>query len=170
MSLAGIRFDSNKILPLLPSCWGFFFALGRGVSFFGGIKHSPVDGCSAASNNFGVLAGEDERTSFYSTIFHLVAVSVQESPVEAWVSSITMNKASGSDGITVELFQDLKDDVKAGYCHCAYLTYMQRTSCEMPGWVKHKLESRLLGEISVTSDMQMTPTLWQKVKKNLRAS
>ena len=166
MSLAGIRFDSNKILPLLPSCWGFFFALGRGVSFFGGIKHSPVDGCSAASNNFGVLAGEDERTSFYSTIFHLVAVSVQDSPVEAWVSSITMNKASGSDGITVELFQDLKDDVKAGYCHCAYLTYMQRTSCEMPGWVKHKLESRLLGEISVTSDTQMTLPLWQKAMKN----
>ena len=170
MSLAGNGFDSNTILPLLPSCWSFSFALGCGLSFFGGIQHSPVDGCSAASNNFGVLAREDKHTSFYSTIFHLVAVSVQESPAEAWVSSITMNKASGSDGITVELFQDLKDDVKAGYCHCAYLTYMQRTSCEMPGWVKHKLESRLLGEISVTSDMQMTPTLWQKVKKNLRAS
>ena len=46
------------ILPLLPSCWGFSFALGRGVSFFGGIQHSPVDGCSTASCNFGVLAGE----------------------------------------------------------------------------------------------------------------
>ena len=166
VSLAGNGFDSNTILPLLPSCWSFSFALGCGLSFFGGIQHSPVDGCSAASNNFGVLAREDKHTSFYSTIFHLVAVSVQESPAEAWVSSITMNKASGSDGITVELFQDLKDDVKAGYCHCAYLTYMQRTSCEMPGWVKHKLESRLLGEISVTSDMQMTPPLWQKANKN----
>ena len=48
----------------------------------------------------------------------------------------------------------------------AYLTYMQSTSCEMPGWVKHKLESRLLGEISITSDMPMTPPLRQKVKKN----
>ena len=47
---------------------------------------------------------------------------------------------------------------------------MQSTSWEMLDWMKHKLESRLLGEISVTSDMQMTPTLWQKVKKNLRAS
>ena len=168
MSLAGIGFDSNMILPLLPSCWGFVFALGCGVSFFGGIKHSPVDGCSAASNNFGVLAGEDERTSFYSTIFRLVAVSVQESPAEAWVSSITMNKASGGDGIPVELFQVLKDDVKSVYCHRAYFTYKQRT-CEMPGWVKHKLESRLLGEISVTSDMKMTSTSWQKAKKNLRA-
>ena len=46
------------------------------------------------------------------------------------------------------------------YCHAAYLTYMQSTSYEMPGWMKHKLESRLLGEISITSDMQMTPPLW----------
>ena len=52
-----------------------------------------------------------------------------------------------------------KEYVKAVYCHPAYLTYMQSTSCEMPGWMKHKLESRLLGEISVTSDMQMTPPL-----------
>ena len=51
-------------------------------------------------------------------------------------------------------------------CHPAYLTSMQSTSCEMPGWMKHKLESRLPGEISITSDMQMTPPLWQKVKKN----
>ena len=48
------------------------------------------------------------------------------------------------------------------YCHPVYLTYMQSTSCEMPGWMKDKLESRLLGEISLTSDMQMTPPLWQK--------
>ena len=45
----------NGILPLLPSCWGFSFALGCGVSFFGGVQHSPVDGCSAVSCNFGVL-------------------------------------------------------------------------------------------------------------------
>ena len=52
----------------------------------------------------------------------------------------------------------------------AYLTYMQSASCKMPGWMKHKLESRLLGEISITSDMQMTPPLRQKAKKNYRAS
>ena len=56
--------------------------------------------------------------------------------------------------------------VKAVYCHPAYLTYMQSTSCEMPGWMKHKLESRLPGEISISSDMQMILPLWQKVKKN----
>ena len=59
-----------------------------------------------------------------------------------------------------------KEYVKAVYCHSAYLTYMQSISCEMLGWMKHKLESRLLGEISVTSDMQMTPPLRQKAKKN----
>ena len=52
-----------------------------------------------------------------------------------------------------------KEYIKAVYCHSAYLTYMQSTSCETLGWMKHKLESRLLGEISITSDMQMTPPL-----------
>ena len=59
-----------------------------------------------------------------------------------------------------------KEYIKAVYCHHAYLNYMQSTSWEMLGWMKHKLESRLPGEISITSDMQMTPTFWQKVKKN----
>ena len=49
-----------------------------------------------------------------------------------------------------------KEYIKAIYCHPAYLTYLQRTSCEMPGWIRLKLESRLLEEISITSDMQMT--------------
>ena len=60
-----------------------------------------------------------------------------------------------------------KEYVKAVYCHPAYLTSMRNTSCEMLGWMKHKLESRSLGEISITSDMQMTPPLCQKVKRNL---
>ena len=59
-----------------------------------------------------------------------------------------------------------KEYVKAVYCHPAYLTYMQSTSCEMSVWMKHKVESRFLGEISITSDMQMTPPLWLKVKRN----
>ena len=61
-----------------------------------------------------------------------------------------------------------KEYVKAIYCHPAYLTYMQSTSREMLGWMKHKLKSRSLGEISITSDMQMIAPLWQKVKKNER--
>ena len=59
-----------------------------------------------------------------------------------------------------------KEYVKAVYCHLAYLTYMQSASWKTLDWKKHKLESRLLGEISITSDMQMTPPLWQKAKKN----
>ena len=59
-----------------------------------------------------------------------------------------------------------KEYIKAVYCHPANLTYMQSTSSETLDWKKHKLESRLPGEISITSDMQMTPPLWQKVKRN----
>ena len=59
-----------------------------------------------------------------------------------------------------------KEYIKAVYCHPDYLTYMESTSFEMPGWMKHKLESRLPGEILITSDMQMTSPLWQKAKRN----
>ena len=63
-----------------------------------------------------------------------------------------------------------KEYIKAVYYHPAYLTYMQNTSWEMQGWKKHKLESRLLGEISITSEMQMTPPYgrkWRGTKKPL---
>ena len=59
-----------------------------------------------------------------------------------------------------------KEYVKAIYCHPSYLPYMQITSCEMLGWMKYKRESRLPGEISIPSDRQMTPPLWQKAKKS----
>ena len=59
-----------------------------------------------------------------------------------------------------------KEYVEAVYRHPAYITYMQSISCEMPGWMKHKLESRLPGGISMTSDMQMTPLLCQKANRN----
>ena len=59
-----------------------------------------------------------------------------------------------------------KEYFKAVYCHPAYLTYMQSASSEMLGWMKYKLESRMPGEISITSDMQMILPLWQKVKRN----
>ena len=63
-----------------------------------------------------------------------------------------------------------KEYVKAVYCHPAHLTSMQSISCKMPGWMNHKLESRMPGEISTASDMQMIPLLWQKTKKNQRTS
>ena len=59
-----------------------------------------------------------------------------------------------------------KKYIKAVYCLLAYLISLQSTSWETLGWMKHKLESRLPGEVSITSDMQMTPPLWKKVKKN----
>ena len=58
-----------------------------------------------------------------------------------------------------------KEYVKAVFCHPAYVTYMQSTPCEMLVWMKYKLESRFPGEISITSGMQMTPTLWQKGRR-----
>ena len=68
--------------------------------------------------------------------------------------------------ISSQVWRLRKEYIKAVNCHLAYLTYMQSTSWEMLDWMKHKLESGLLGEISITSDMQMTPLLSQKVKKN----
>ena len=59
-----------------------------------------------------------------------------------------------------------KEYVKVVYCYPAYLIFMQSTSCGMPGWMKHKLESRLTREISITSDIQTPPPLRQKGKKN----
>ena len=66
---------------------------------------------------------------------------------------------------TTGWFQIEKGVRQAVYCHLAYLTYIQLTSCETPDWMKHKLESRLLGEISITSDMQITLHFWQKAKR-----
>ena len=62
-----------------------------------------------------------------------------------------------------------KEYIKPVYCHPAYLTSMQSTSCKMPDWMKHKLESRLPGEISITSDTQMTPSLWQESEEELKS-
>ena len=59
-----------------------------------------------------------------------------------------------------------KEDVKVVYCYLAYLTYMQSTSLETLGGKKHRLESKLSGELLITSDTQMTPPLWQKAKRN----
>ena len=62
-----------------------------------------------------------------------------------------------------------KEYVKAAYCHPGYWTCMQSTSCEMPGWMKHKLKSRFLGEISIASDMQMTITLIAESEEKLKS-
>ena len=71
---------------------------------------------------------------------------------------------------TTDWFQIGKGVCQGCICHPAYLTYTQSTSWEMLDWMKHKVESRLSGEISIISDMQMTPPLWHKVKRNSKAS
>ena len=71
---------------------------------------------------------------------------------------LSMEKQIGS--------KSAKEYIKAVDCHPTYLTYRQSTLCEMLGWMKHKLESILLEEISITSDIQMIPPLWPKAKKN----
>ena len=63
-----------------------------------------------------------------------------------------------------------KEYIKAEYCHSVYLTYLQSTSCEMLGWMKHKLESRLLGEVSITSDIADNTLLMSESNEELRAS
>ena len=80
-------------------------------------------------------------------------MQIKKQPLELDMEQQTLSKSG-------------KEYIKAVYCHPAYLISVQSTSDEMLGWMKHKLESRLPGEISIILDMQMTPPLWQKVKKN----
>ena len=75
---------------------------------------------------------------------------------EATVRKLDMEQLTGS-----KLGKEYKKSV---YFYPDYLTYVQSTSCKMPGWMKHKLESRLQGEISIISNMQITPSLQQKAK------
>ena len=82
VSLAGRGLILNVISPLPLSCWGFFFALGHGVCFFGGMQHSPVNGCSAVSCDFGVLAGEDECMFFFCTILWSILNCIQSIPAQ----------------------------------------------------------------------------------------
>ena len=81
------------------------------------------------------------------------------------LTCLLRNLYAGQDTTELDMEQQTgsklgKKYVKAVYCYPAYLTFMYSTSCEMPGWMKHKLESRLPGGISITSDIQMTPPLW----------
>ena len=116
----------NAVSPILLCCWGFSFVLGRGVSFCGGIQHSPVDGCSAASCNFGVLTGEDECTSFCSTIF--LTTSFCSLLLVSWSLLLLRNLYAGQEATarighgTTDCFQIRKEYIKAICCHPACLT------------------------------------------------
>ena len=88
---------------------------------------------------------------------------LKEMGIPDHLSCLLRNLYAGQEA-TVRTGHGTKEYFKAVYCHPAYLTYMQSTSGETLGWKKHKLESRLPGEISITSNMQMIPPLWQKAK------
>ena len=95
---------------------------------------------------------------------------LKEMGIPDYLNCLLRNLDAGQEATELDMEQQTgsksgKEYVKAVYCHPAYLTYMESTSCKVPGWRKHKLELRLLGEISVTSDMQVTPPLWQKVRR-----
>ena len=87
---------------------------------------------------------------------------LQEMGIPDHLTCLLRNLHAGEEDTELDMEQQTgsklgKQYVKAVYCHPAYLTYMQSTSCKMLGWMKHKLESRLLEEVSITSDIQMTP-------------
>ena len=96
---------------------------------------------------------------------------LQESGIAAHLTCLLRNLCEGQYAkLELDMEQQTdssfrKEHVKALYCDLAYLTYMQSISCDMLGWMKLNLESRLLLEISITSDTQMTPPVWQKLKR-----
>ena len=84
-----------------------------------------------------------------------------------------LRNLNAGQGVTVKTghgntdwFQIGKEHIEAVHCHPAYLTCMQSISCNMLGWMKHKLKLKMPGEVSMTTDLQMTLPLWQKAKKN----
>ena len=93
---------------------------------------------------------------------------LQEMGIPDHLTCLLRNLSAGQEATvrTRHETTDGKEYVRAVFCHPVSLTYMQSISYKMPGWMKHKLESRLLGEISLTSDMQMKPPLWQKTRRN----
>ena len=97
---------------------------------------------------------------------------LQEMGIPDHLTCLLRNLYAGQEGTvrtehgTTDGSQLGEEYLKTVYCHFACLAYMQTTSYEMPDWMKHKLKSRLQAEISITSDMQMTPPLRQKTKRN----
>ena len=155
----------NKALPDSASCTPHLATLSLPLSLFLSPSQTwPYQGQSHVSSLSlanavhpegipWILLGLDPGTR-PSVLPHEKSVCRSRSNSQSWTwnNRLVPNQESSMSRLCID--------------HPAYLTYMQSTSCEMLGWMKHKLESRLLGEISITSDMQMTPLLWQKVKKN----
>ena len=117
----------------------------------------------------------------YTTAFNCVDHNklwkiLQEMGIPDYLTCLLQNLYAGQGATvrtrhgTMDWFQIWKGERQGCILSPAYLTYMQGISCEMPDWMKHKLDSRLPGKISITSDMQITASLWQNAKRNKRAS
>ena len=118
----------------------------------------------------------DYANAFYSVDHKKLWKILKEMGIVDHLTCLLRNLYTGQEATvrtghgTTDWLQTGKEYIKSVYCHPVYLTYMQNTSWEMLDWMKPKLESRLLGEISITSVMQMTPPLCQRAKNNYRAS
>ena len=114
----------------------------------------------------------DHTKAFDRVDYNKLWKILQELRIADCLTCLLRNLYTGSEATVrtkhgiMDLFQLGKEYIRTVYCHPVYLNYMQSTSCKVPGGINQKLESRSLEEISITSDMQMTPPLWQKVKKN----
>ena len=114
----------------------------------------------------------DYAKAFDCVDHHKLWKILKEMGIPDFLTCLLRNLCAGQEATvrtrhrTTDWFQIRKKHTKAVYCHPVYLTYMQGTYWEMPVWMKYKLESRFPGETSITSDIQMTLPLWQKVKKN----
>ena len=131
-------------------------------------KASPVELCFLS-----LLVGPLPPTSISVSAYtvHSVLASLSHSHLDIYFSVLSSTHSSRHGFHILKPYRLHgsklgKEYIKAVHCHPAYLIYMQSTSYEMLGWIKHKLESRLLGEILIISDMQMIPPLWLKVKRN----
>ena len=145
---------------------------------------SWTENCNPTFNHVVVSLGNqslswsciESLTTYLFTVWIIINWKVlKEMGVMDHLTCLLRNLYAGQEAIirtvhgTTDLFQKGKEYVKAVFCHPAYLTYMQNTSCETLGLMKQKLESRLPQEISITWDTQMIPPLWQKVKEELKS-
>ena len=142
----GTREQIANILWIMEKAWDF-----QKNIYFCFVDYAKAFDCVDHNNLWEILKKWEYQTTWPAS--WEICMQVRKHQLE-----LDMEQQTGS--------KSGKEYIKAVYCHPAYLTCMQSTSWESLSWRKHKLESRFLGEISITSDMQMTPSLWQKAKKN----
>ena len=165
--------NESVLLIMWPKYWSFSFSISPFSEYSGLISFRMdwLDLLAVQGTLKSLLQQKHQQkhqefksinSSVLSSLYSPTLISIHDH----WKSHILEGPRRTFVGKVMSLlFNMLSRLPKAVYCHPAYLNYMKSTSCGMLGWVKHKLESRLLAEISITSDMQMTPPLRQ-ISKN----